>query len=118
MNDVERHAVFFIADISGYTKFIFSNEKDISHSQMVIRELITTLLEEVNLPFRLVRIEGDAIFLYATKDDDGQYQMLNLSETTNVSIRQYAGHRVDQYLFDLSVERGGTPVRLKQPPAA
>ena len=69
MNDVERHAVFCIADMSGYTKFIFSNEKEISHSQMVIRELITTLLEEVNLPFRLVRIEGDAIFLYAVKDD-------------------------------------------------
>ena len=69
MNDVEKHAVFFIADISGYTKFIFSNEKEISHSQMVIRELITTLLEEVNLPLQLVRIEGDAIFLYAIKDD-------------------------------------------------
>ena len=69
MNDVERQAVFCIADMSGYTKFIFSNEKEISHSQMVIRELITTLLEEVALPFRLVRIEGDAIFLYAVKDD-------------------------------------------------
>ena len=72
MNDVEREAVLFIADISGYTKFIFSNEKEIAHSQMVIRELITTLLEEVNLPFQLVRIEGDAIFLYAIKDDPGQ----------------------------------------------
>ncbi len=72
MIDTERHAVFFIADISGYTKFIFSNEKEISHSQMVIRELITSMLEEVDLPLQLIRIEGDAIFLYATKDDDGQ----------------------------------------------
>lgn len=72
MNDVERDAVFFIADISGYTKFIFSNEKEISHSQMVIRELITTLLDEVNPPLQLVRIEGDALFLYAIKDDGDQ----------------------------------------------
>ena len=36
---------------------------------MVIRELITTLLDEVNLPLELVRIEGDAVFLYAIKDD-------------------------------------------------
>ncbi|MCI0845655.1 MAG: DUF2652 domain-containing protein [Chloroflexi bacterium] len=36
---------------------------------MVIRELITTLLDEVNCPLELVRIEGDAIFLYAIKDD-------------------------------------------------
>ena len=42
IDDAEREAVFFIADISGYTKFIFANEKEISHSQMVIRELITT----------------------------------------------------------------------------
>jgi hypothetical protein len=69
MNDVERQAVFVIADISGYTKFIFSNEKEIAHSQIIIRELITTLLGEVNLPLRLIRIEGDAIFLYAIKDD-------------------------------------------------
>ena len=72
MNDVERYAVFFIADISGYTKFIFANEKEISHSQMVIRELITTLLDEVNHPLQLVRIEGDALFLYAIKDDNDQ----------------------------------------------
>ena len=52
-NDAEREALFFIADISGYTKFIFSNEKEISHSQMVIRELITTLMDRVNLPLRL-----------------------------------------------------------------
>ena len=69
MNDTEKQTVFCIADISGYTKFIFSNEKEISHSQMVIRELITTLIAEVNLPLRLLRIEGDAIFLYGVKDD-------------------------------------------------
>ena len=72
MVDVERQVVLFIADMSGYTKFIFSNEKEIAHSQMVIRELITTLLDEVNLPLQLIRIEGDAIFLYAIKDDPEQ----------------------------------------------
>ena len=69
MDGAERAAIFFIADISGYTKFIFSNEKEISHSQMVIRELITGLLDQVTPPLKLVRIEGDAIFLYAMKDD-------------------------------------------------
>ena len=72
MDDVERQAMFCIADVSGYTKFIFSNEKEIAHSQMVIRELITTLLDEVGHPLQLIRIEGDAIFLYAFKDDPEQ----------------------------------------------
>ena len=69
MNDTERQALFVVADISGYTKFIFSNEKDISHSQMIIRELITALLDEIKLPLQLIRIEGDALFLYALMDD-------------------------------------------------
>jgi hypothetical protein len=69
MNDTERQALFVVADISGYTRFIFSNEKEISHSQMVIRELITALLDEIRLPLRLIRIEGDAVFLYALMDD-------------------------------------------------
>lgn len=69
MDDSEREAIFFIADISGYTKFIFANEKEVSHSQMVIREIITTLMDRVVLPLRLVRIEGDAVFLYVLKDD-------------------------------------------------
>ena len=68
----ERQVVFFIADISGYTKFIFSNEKEITHSQMIIRELITTLLDAVGPPLQLAEIEGDAIFLYAIKEDSEQ----------------------------------------------
>jgi 2-polyprenyl-3-methyl-5-hydroxy-6-metoxy-1,4-benzoquinol methylase len=69
MDDSEREAVFFIADISGYTKFIFANEKEISHSQMVIREIITSLMDRVVVPLKLVSIVGDAIFLYVLKDD-------------------------------------------------
>ena len=80
MDDAEREAVFFIADISGYTKVIFANEKEIYHSQMVIRELITTLMDRVNLPLRLVRIEGDAIFLYVLKDDP-EYPWEKVSKT-------------------------------------
>jgi 2-polyprenyl-3-methyl-5-hydroxy-6-metoxy-1,4-benzoquinol methylase len=72
MNSAERQVVFFIADISEYTQFIFSNEKEIAHSQIIIQDLITTLLDEVEFPLQLIRIEGDAIFLYADKDDPEQ----------------------------------------------
>jgi arsenite methyltransferase len=69
VDTAEREVVFIIADISGYTRFIFSNKKEIAHSQIIIRELITTLLDEVKLPLELIRLEGDAIFMYALKDD-------------------------------------------------
>ncbi len=69
MDSIEREVVFLIADISGYTRFIFSNQKEVAHSQIIIRELITTLLDEVDIPLKVARLEGDAIFLYALKDD-------------------------------------------------
>ncbi len=69
MESMEREAVFVVADISGYTRFILSNDKEIAHSQMIVRELLTALLEEVKLPLQLIRLEGDAIFMFALKDD-------------------------------------------------
>jgi len=72
MDGQERKVVFVIADISGYTRFIVSNEKALAHSQIIIRDLISTLIDEIKLPLSLIRIEGDAIFLYALEDDPEQ----------------------------------------------
>ncbi len=65
----EREVVFFIADISGYTRFVVSNEKDMAHSQIIIRDLINTILAEIKAPMQLIRLEGDALFLYVDKGD-------------------------------------------------
>lgn len=115
MNDVERQAVFFVADISGYTKFIFSNEKEIAHSQTIIRELITTLLDEVNPPFKLVRIEGDAIFLYALKDDPDQpwesasehlvSNMMSLFKVFANKIAELTIHKICRCTACINIER-------------
>jgi 2-polyprenyl-3-methyl-5-hydroxy-6-metoxy-1,4-benzoquinol methylase len=69
METIEREVIFFIIDISGYTRFIFSNQKEIAHSQIIIQEIITSLLDEVKTPLQVIRLEGDAVFLYALKDD-------------------------------------------------
>jgi 2-polyprenyl-3-methyl-5-hydroxy-6-metoxy-1,4-benzoquinol methylase len=65
----EKEVVFFIADISGYTRFIVSNEKEMAHSQIIIRDLINTILAEIKAPMQLIRLEGDALFLYVDKGD-------------------------------------------------
>ena len=65
----EKDVIFFIADISGYTRFIVSNEKEMAHSQIIIRDLINTILAEVRAPMQLIRLEGDALFLYVDKGD-------------------------------------------------
>src|SRR2546423_10153996 len=65
----EEKVVLMIADISGYTDFMLTNQKSLEHSHLIIGELITTILEQVKLPLTLAKLEGDAVFMYAVKDD-------------------------------------------------
>ncbi len=65
----EEKVVLLIADISGYTDFMLANEKSLEHSHLIISELIETILGEVELPLTLAKLEGDAVFLYAVKDE-------------------------------------------------
>jgi arsenite methyltransferase len=65
----EEKVVLLIADISGYTDFMLANEKSLEHSHIIISELIQTILNEVALPLTLAKLEGDAVFLYAVKDE-------------------------------------------------
>lgn len=63
-------ALLMLVDISGYTKFMVSHEKEVRHSQMIIGELLESLLQQVDVPLRLSSIEGDALFLFAIKSGD------------------------------------------------
>jgi hypothetical protein len=47
---LEKEVVFFITDISGYTRFIVTNEKEMVHSQVIIRDLINTIISEIKAP--------------------------------------------------------------------
>lgn len=63
--------VLIIADISGYTEFMLSSKMEIKHGQAIITKLIESVLNEVDIPIELSKLEGDAIFLYAIKGRDG-----------------------------------------------
>lgn len=65
----EKEVIFFIADISSYTRFIVTNEKEMVHSQIIVRDLISTIISEIKAPMQLIRLEGDALFLYVDKGD-------------------------------------------------
>jgi len=64
--------LLLLVDISGYTSFMVSHEKELRHSQTIIRELLETLIRQVDVPLRISRIEGDALFLYAIKSGDDE----------------------------------------------
>lgn len=65
----EEKVLLLIADISGYTDFMLANQKSLEHSHLIISELIRTILDQVELPLTLAKLEGDAVFLYAVKDE-------------------------------------------------
>jgi SAM-dependent methyltransferase len=62
--------LLMLVDISGYTNFMVSHDKELRHSQMIIGELLESLMRMVDVPLRISRIEGDALFLYAVKSGD------------------------------------------------
>lgn len=53
-----------IADISGYTAFLTSSEQD--HANGILKSLLTTLVEGVEDPLQLWRMDGDAVLAYTT----------------------------------------------------
>jgi 2-polyprenyl-3-methyl-5-hydroxy-6-metoxy-1,4-benzoquinol methylase len=62
--------LLMLVDISGYTKFMVSHAKELRHSQTIIGELLSSLMQQVDVPLRVSAIEGDALFLYAVKSGD------------------------------------------------
>lgn len=67
---VAQPVLLLLVDISGYTKFMVSHEKEVRHSRMIIGELLESLMHQVDAPLRISSIEGDALFLYAIKSGD------------------------------------------------
>lgn len=57
-------AILLIADISGYTEFMLNNKTTLYHSQVIISDLLETILHEIDLPLKVAKLEGDAVFFY------------------------------------------------------
>jgi len=61
-----------IADISGYTRFMLDSKTCLVHAQMIISQIMKSIIERVEMPLEITKIEGDAIFLYAlNQNEDG-----------------------------------------------
>jgi hypothetical protein len=59
--------LLILADISGYTRYMTANAKTLAHSQVIITELVTTLVRAAELPLEVAKLEGDAVFLYCRR---------------------------------------------------
>lgn len=60
--------VLLIADISGYTRFMVSHRKALSHGQIIVSALLGAVRGALEPGLELCQTEGDAVFMYAAKD--------------------------------------------------
>jgi 2-polyprenyl-3-methyl-5-hydroxy-6-metoxy-1,4-benzoquinol methylase/class 3 adenylate cyclase len=63
-----RPVVLVIADISGYTRFMVSHRKALSHGQIIVASLLGAIREALEPTLTMCQLEGDAVFLFAVKD--------------------------------------------------
>jgi len=63
------YSLLFIADISGFTKFV--NETEINHSRHIVSELLEALIDSDKLNMEVAEIEGDAVLFYKYREVPG-----------------------------------------------
>jgi hypothetical protein len=68
--DMPEPVLLIIADISGYTRYMTANVKTLAHSQTIITELVKALIQQIELPLEVAKLEGDAIFLFCRKQKE------------------------------------------------
>ena len=66
-SDGPEPVVLAIADISGYTRYMTANVRSLAHSQTIITELVKTIVQQVELPLEVAKLEGDAVFLFGRR---------------------------------------------------
>lgn len=54
-----------LADISGYTGFVRHRALSLQHAEMIVTELMSGIIDAVESPWRVNKLEGDAALVYA-----------------------------------------------------
>lgn len=62
--ELER-VLLVVADISGYTPFMLTHERSSRHGDIIVSDLLETLMAHIDVPLEISQVEGDALFLYA-----------------------------------------------------
>lgn len=58
-------ALLMIADISGYTRFVNFHATSMLHAEEIITELLESVIDGMEYPLTIAKLEGDAVFMYA-----------------------------------------------------
>jgi uncharacterized protein DUF2652 len=77
--------VLLLADISGYTKFLRLHRLNTSHAQLVITELLESVIDAATPPLKVCELEGDAVFFYAM-DTENHLVQTQLAEAVSTQL--------------------------------
>lgn len=72
----ERAVNLLIADISGFTQYIWAHRESLAHAQLLINDLLGAVLDQATSPFEIAKLEGDAVFFYLPGDSAGSEERL------------------------------------------
>ncbi len=75
-----------IADISGYSSYLAGVELD--HAQDILADLLTATVDPLRPVFRVAKLEGDAVFLFAPIDEVDGSVLLDLVEGCYFGFRR------------------------------
>lgn len=87
---MEQHLVntlFVIPDIGGYTRFMVHNRKDPERSLTVVKNLMEAMIRQERMPLSIAEVEGDALFLYAVKQNELQWMLEK--ETISATVENF-----------------------------
>ena len=73
-----RSSCLVIADIGGYTRFVMLHTTSLLHAETIITELLEAVIAQSEHPLTIAKLEGDAVFLYATVDGDQRMATRNV----------------------------------------
>lgn len=62
-------ALLLIADIGGYTRFMQVTRTNLTHSQLLVAQLLEAVIDAGSPPLELAKLEGDAAFFYLVLKD-------------------------------------------------
>jgi hypothetical protein len=69
-----------LADISGYTNFVTMHRISVLHAEQIITELLEAIINQIEAPLVLNKLEGDAVLLYARTGDEASLAQVVLDK--------------------------------------
>ncbi|WP_118974293.1 DUF2652 domain-containing protein [Taibaiella koreensis] len=93
---VGKKGLVFIPDISGFTRFV--HETEISHSRIIIQELLELLINANCIGLEVSEIEGDAILFYRYGDVPDLAELYSQVEDMFLEFHRYlAGYDIRRF---------------------